>query len=353
MSTVTIAVDLAKNVFEIAGANASGTIIERRRMTRPQFERFWLSQPRCRVAMEACASAHFWARHLIGLGYDVVLLPPQYVRPYIRRDKTDRTDCEAILEALRCGGIHPVSVKTEAQQAILALHTVRSQWMNTRTARINAMRALLSEFGLICPLGSDRFLRELHPLLAEKRDRIPDGVRRLLIELLEEVRFLEQRIDDVVAELTRITRAEPLLQALLTIPGVGVLTATALFASVGNIHGFKSGRHLASWLGLTPRESSSGGRRRLGGISKRGDVYLRTLLIHGARSALLVAQQRQKAGRSLTHLQAWALERNRYKHTNQAAVALANKMARVIWAVWKYERGFDGNYAHTAQAHAA
>lgn len=353
MSTVTIAVDLAKNVFEIAGANASGRIVERRRMSRTTFERFWVDRARCRVAMEACASAHYWARQLIALGYDVVLLPPQYVRPYVRRDKTDRTDCEAILEALRCAGIHPVSVKSEAQQAILALHGVRSQWMNTRTARINAMRALLSEFGLVCPLGSDRFLRELHPLLEEKRDRIPAGVRRLLTELGEEVRFLEQRIDDVVAELTRITKAEPLLQTLLKIPGVGVLTATALYASVGNIHGFKSGRHLASWLGLTPRESSSGGRRKLGGISKRGDVYLRTLLIHGARSALLAANRRAAAGQPLTHLQAWAVERDRHQHTNQAAVALANKMARVIWAVWKHERDFDGDYAQTVQAHAA
>lgn len=353
MSTVTTAVDLAKNVFEIAGANAAGRIVERRRMSRAQFERFWENRQRGRVVMEACASAHYWARRLIGLGYDLVLLPPQYVRPYVRRDKTDRTDCEALLEALRCGGIHPVSVKSEAQQAILALHSVRSQWMGTRTARINAMRALLQEFGLICPLGAERFLRELPTLLEEKRDRLPSAVRQLVAELWEEVRLLEQRVEALHTELQGLTRQEPVLQALLQIPGVGVLTATALYASVGNIHSFKSGRHLASWLGLTPRESSSGGRRRLGGISKRGDVYLRTLLIHGARSALLAAQRRQQAAQTLTSLQAWAVQRAERKHANQAAVALANKLARVIWAVWRHERSFDGNYLTQLQARAA
>ncbi len=348
MATVTIAVDLAKNVFEIAAANASGRILERRRMSRPQFERFWSTQAPCRVVMEACASAHFWARWLRERGFEGVLLPPQYVRPYVRRDKTDRTDCEALLEADRCAGIHPVSIKSERQQAITALHRARSQWMGTRTARINAMRALLQEFGVISPRGAQRFLRELPSLLEEKSSAVPAPVRQVVHELWEEVRTVEERIQRVEEDLEGIAEQEPVIQALLQIPGVGVLTATALHAAVGNIHSFKSGRHLASWLGLTPREHSSGGRRRLGGISKRGDVYLRTLLIHGARSALLASQRREQAGRSLTWLQGWAVERARQKPVNQAAVALANKLARVIWAVWKYERVFDGNHAALA-----
>lgn len=300
MNRVTIAVDLAKTVFEVAVANGAGRITEHRRLSRPQFERFWSDRLPCCVVMEACASAHFWGRWLQGRGFEVVLLPPQYVRPYVRRNKTDRTetgsrrlpavsDCEALLEALRCAGIHPVSIKSEDQQAILALHRVRSQWMATRTARINAMRALLGEFGLTAAPGADRFLRELPLWLEEKKEALPERIRRIVFALWEEVRALEERIEGVEADLERVAQEEPTVQALRGIPGVGVLTATAFFAAVGNVHTFPSGRHLASWLGLTPRESSSSGTRRLGRISKQGDPYLRMLLIHGARSALVAA----------------------------------------------------------------
>jgi transposase len=290
--------------------------------------------------MEACASSHFWARKLTGLGFEVVLLPPHYVRPYVRRNKTDRTDCEALLEALRCGGIHPVSIKSEDQQAVAALHRVRSQWMATRTARINGARALLREFGIACPTGADRFLGELPRLLDEKKNQVPSGIRHTVLGLWEEVRALEERVSDVEGELKRLCAEQPTLQALLQISGIGVLTATALWASVGSVHTFKSGRHLASWLGLTPRESSSGSRRRLGGISKQGDPYLRMLLIHGARSALRAAQQRDRAGKPLTRLQQWAVTKAQTQHFNSAAVALANKLARIVWAVWHYERSF-------------
>ena len=303
--------------------------------------------------MEACASAHFWGRWLQGHGFTVVLLPPHYVRPYVRRNKTDRTDCEALLEALRCSGIHPVSIKSEDQQAILALHRVRSQWMATRTARINAMRGLLREFGVTCATGAERFLREMTALLEEKKEQLPERLRRMVFALWEEVQGLEVRIEAVETELESVARDEPTIQALQQIPGVGVLTATALYAAVGNIHTFKSGRHLASWLGLTPRESSSGGKRHLGRISKQGDPYLRMLLIQGARSALITAGQRERAGKPLTRLQQWAVEKARAQHFNAAAVALANKLARVIWAVWKHERTFNGNYVPAAVPQAA
>lgn len=344
MRSVTIAVDLAKQVFEVAVSTASGHISERKRLSRAQFERFWMQQQPCRVVMEACASAHFWGRRLRALGFEVVLLPPHYVRPYVRRNKTDRTDCEALLEALRCAGIHPVSLKSEDQQAITALHRMRSQWMATRTARINALRGLLGEFGLSRPAGADRFLRELPQLLDETQGVLPPRLRRLALTIYEEVRSLEARIEGVEAELDQVIRELPTLQALLQIPGIGVLTATALYASVGDVHDFPSGRHLASWLGLTPKESSSGSRRRLGRISKQGDAYLRMLLVHGARSALLVAERRRTAGLPLTRVQAWVLERAEGTHRNRAAVALANKMARIVWAVWRYERVFDGDY---------
>lgn len=350
MSSLTIAVDIAKNVFEIAVSASAGRIQERRRMTRQQFERFWREREPCRVVMEGCSSSHLWARRLIALGFEVKLIPPHYIKPYRRRNKTDRTDCEAILEAERCSGIHGISVKSEAQQALMALHRVRSQWMATRTARINGMRGMLREFGLPCALGAERFLGQVHEILERNRERLPDQLRRMVMLLWEEVRELERRIDSVEEELERIAKENPALRALLQIPGIGPLTATALYASVGNIHAFKSGRHLASWLGITPRESSSGERRRLGRITKQGDPYLRTLLIHGARSALLAAQRAERAGKPLTHLQAWALERAREGHHNRAAVALANKLARIVWAVWHHERQFDGNHAHQLAA---
>jgi transposase len=348
MSSVTIAVDVAKQVFELAISPSPGRISEGLRLTRSQFERFWIDRLPCRVVMEACATSHYWGRRLRSLGFDVILIPPHYVRPYVRRNKTDRTDCEALLEALRCAGIQPVALKSEDQQAITALHRMRSRWVATRTARINTLRGLLSEFGICRPAGSKRFVNELPQLLRDRKAEIPLRLRRLARVIYREIRDLEKRIQDVEPELEQVVRDEPTLEALRTIPGVGILTATALYAAVGNVHQFKSGRHLASWLGLTPRESSSGGRRRLGRISKQGDPYLRMLLIHGARSALLVAEQRQKAGMRLTRLQSWVLARTEHGHRNQAAVALANKMARIVWAVWKHERTFAGDYVAAA-----
>ena len=345
MSATTIAVDLAKNVFEIAISGKAGSVQQRKRLTRAQFEQFWALQPPCVVVMEACSSAQFWARFLIARGFDPVLLPPHYVRPYRRRNKTDRADCEAILEAYRCAGIHPVAIKSEDQQALMALHRIRSQWQQTRTARINVMRGLLREFGVIAPLGPRRFMDDLHQLLEERRERVPAQVHHTVWTLWEEVRDLEQRIRNMDTELEAIATREPVIEALLWVPGIGVLTATALFASIADIHAFRSGRQLACWLGLTPREFSSGSRRRLGRISKQGDMYLRMLLIHGARSALHAARRAEAAGKPLTHVHAWAVDRAREMHHNKAAVALANKLARIVWAVWHHERDFDGNHA--------
>lgn len=350
MFTVTIAVDLAKNVFEIAVAKRAGEITERKRLSRGQFEQFWRTRAPCRVVMEACATAHFWARFLNARGFQVVLLPPQYVSPYRRRNKTDRADCEAILEADRCAGIKPVSIKTEDQQALLALHRVRSQWMASRTARINTIRGLLAEFGVGAPAGPTRLLNELHQLLAHKRTELPARVRRIISTLWEEVRELEQRIETLETELEGVALEQPVVHTLRTIPGIGLLTATALFAAVGNIHAFRNGRQLACWLGLTPREHSTGGQRRLGRISKQGDPYLRMLLVHGARSALNAARRRDSAGQPLTQLQAWSLQQARAAHSNKATVAIANKLARIVWALWYHDRTFDGNHVQRVAA---
>jgi transposase len=212
------------------------------------------------------------------------------------------------------------------------------------------MRGLLVEFGVHGPAGSARFLNTLHQLLADRKDALPVRVRRTVTALWEEVRDLEQRIENIDTELESIALEQPAIQALLTIPGIGLLTATALFAAVADVHAFKSGRHLACWLGLTPRENSSGKRRRLGRISKLGDPYIRTLLVHGARAALNAARRRASANKPVTQLQAWSLERARSAHPNRATVAIANKLARIAWAVWFHDRTFDGNHVQRAAA---
>jgi len=352
MKNVVIAVDLAKDVFEIAVARKrTGRITERRRMTRSQFERFWSTREPCSVAMEACGSAHHWARHLIALGYEVDLLPPKYVKPYRQRNKTDRADCEAVLEAFRSPRIKPVAVKSQEQQAILALHRAREQWKDTRTMRINGIRGMLREFGIVAPKGANPFLARLPQLLESHRERLPEPIRRLVNAYWAEAEELAGWMDEIERELKGIAKAHPIMRTLLEIPGIGPITATALYASIGNIHLFENGRQVASWLGLTPKENSSGSRRRLGRMSKRGNAYLRTLLIHGARSALTAAKGRQKKGMPLTRLEEWALDKSTsLRHSNQAAVGLANKMARIVWAVWAHERRFNGNHVPLPKA---
>ncbi|HEV2121414.1 MAG TPA: IS110 family transposase, partial [Chloroflexota bacterium] len=328
MSRVTVAVDLAKSVFQLVVADEHGKITERRRLSRAQFERFWENRTSCRVLMEACGTAHHWGRWLLARGFEVVLLPAHSVTPYVQRNKTDERDAEGLLEAVRSPRVHPVAVKSQDQQQIQALHRIREQWKRTRTQRINGMRGLLREFGLVCSVGAERLMKALPMLLQDNDGELPRRVRTLLWQMHQEVRDLEERIAGIEQELEAIARESEIIRALREIPGVGLLSATALYAAVGDIQHFKSARHLASWLGLTPRERSSGTKRRLGRISKQGDVYLRMLLIHGARSALLVAQQRQRAEQPISYLQAWALKRAETVHVNKAAVALANKLSR-------------------------
>jgi transposase len=222
--------------------------------------------------------------------------------------------------------------------------------MKTRTARINGIRGLLREFGLTVPVGAERFQQQLPAILENPEAQLPAPLVALVHALWLEIQDLEARIHATEQALKQLAHDVPVLHALQHIPGIGLLTATALYASVGNIHTFKSGRHLASWLGLTPKEHSTGGRRRLGRISKQGDTYLRMLLTHGARSALLAAQRREKRGEALSQLQCWALERARRGHTNKAVIALANKLARIVWAIWYQERAFDGDYVPQQQA---
>ena len=345
MNTTTVAVDLAKSVFELAVSDGPGRVAERKRLSREAFGKFFVNREPCRVVMEACGTAHFWARTFRALGHEVKLLPPQHVRPYVRRNKTDRADAAALLEADRCGDILPVPVKSEDQQALQGLHRLRSGWMATRTARINAVRGLLREFGFDIPQGPAAVMERVPPWLADDTASIPPVLRKALSEVMAEIGELDTRIETLEKQLRQEAKQRPAVQRLMAVPGIGLLTATALVAAVDTMAAFRNGRHLAAWLGLTPKESSSGNRRKLGRISKRGDPYLRTLLIHGARSALNAAAVKLAAGKDLTRLQRWAVELAARVGHNKAATALANKLARISYAVVRQGRDFDGDFA--------
>jgi transposase len=341
MNATTVGVDLAKNVFEIALADERGHIVERQRLNRARFDRFFVNRPPCRVVMEACGSAHHHARRLGSQGHQVMLLPAQYARAYVRRNKTDAADAAALIEASRCPDIRPVPIKSVGQQALQQLHRLRAQWMATRTRRLNFLRGCLREFGISIPAGAPRAIQAVRDAVAAQNPAVPALLHSSLLELLAEIDSLEQRCKHIERELGRLTERDPVVGRLMQIPGVGPLTATALRASVVDIQRFPSGRHFASWLGLTSREHSSGERRRLGRISKQGDPYLRTLLVHGARAVLLASRSAQRRGRSLDRLRTWVLELQERRGHNKATVALANKLARIVWATWRHERDFS------------
>ena len=344
MKHMMIAVDLSKSVFEIAVSERPGRVSEQHRLSRDRFLDFFVQRQPATVLMEACGSAHHWGRQIMELGHRVLLLPPHRTRPYVVGNKTDSADTKGLLEAQRNEQIRPVPVKSINQQALTALHRLRSAWMAARTARINTVRGLLREFGLTIPLGAARVLPRLNELLEDANSGLPDSIRPLLDEAGTEIRELRQRVLLVEKQLRALARQLPVVHKLRTIPGVGLLTATALVGFVGDVGRFPSGRHFASYLGLTPRERSSGLRRRLGSISKRGDVYLRSLLTHGARSVLW----RSKSITEPDRLRAWALRIEQLRGHNKAAIALANKLARITWAVWRRDVEFVERGATTA-----
>lgn len=333
----TIAVDLAKSVFELAVSPRPGRVAERHRLGRGELLRFFAQRPAATVLLEACGSAHFWAREIERLGHRVVLLPPQHVRRYRPRNKTDRADAKALLEAFRNEEIRSVPVKSPAQQQLAALHRLRSTWLSTRTARINTLRGLLREQGIVIPVGARHVVPRALELAGGADSSLSDGLRFALFELAQEIRDAERRLGDLEKRLTALAKDNALAARLRTIPGVGLITATALAGFVGDLRRFPSGRHFAGYLGLTPRERSSGTIRRLGAISKRGDVYLRMPLIHGARAVLAAAPQMKHPDR----LRVWALGLAARVGHNKATVALANKLARYTWAVATRGEAFE------------
>lgn len=344
MNATSVAVDLAKDVFELALGDDQHRLIGRKRLSRSAFARYFENRTPMRVVMEACGSAHGWARRLQRWGHEVRLLPAHDVRPYVRRNKTDRTDAAGLLEADRCATLHPVPVKTPAQQGIQGLHRIREQLKASRTASINLVRGLLREFGIVMPCGASKMRPATLAALEDGDNELPMPLRHSLAEQLDHVRAIEVRIAALDRRLAEFAQHDPQSQRHLQATGVGILTATAISASVGPLGRFRTGRHFASWIGITPREHSSGSHRRLGRISKRGDVYLRMLLIHGARAGLRSAKLKQGREAPLTLVERWALQvQERHGH-NKAAVALANKMARRLWAAEHHQRDYDPNH---------
>ncbi len=344
MDATTVGVDLAKNVFEVAVADERYRVQRRMRLTRGRFQQ-WLGQhPASVFVLEACGSAHYWGRRLRELGHEVRLLPAQHVRAYVKRNKTDRADAGALIEASRCAEIAPVPIKSVEQQCLQQLHRLREQYKSTRTARVNLMRGCLREYGIVIPQGISRGIAAMREALQIADNGLPDALRPWVSEVLEEIEQLKRQMLRIERQLKEHAHEDELVQRWLRVPGVGLLGATALRAQVGDFQRFRSGRHFASYLGITPREHSSGERRRLGGISKRGDVYLRTLLVHGARSALTAAKRAEQAARPLDALRRWALTTEQRIGMNKTTVALANKLARILWGMAKYERPFDGNW---------
>lgn len=346
----TIGIDLAKNVFQIHAADRFGNKIWSKKVTRHRLNEFMVNMPACLLGMEACGSAHHWAREFKAMGYEVKLMSPQYVKPYVKSNKNDAKDAEAICEAVTRPNMRFVPIKTVEQQNLCALHSARSQVVTRRVQVSNHLRGTLAEFGIICRTGYAA-LRQCLTLVESgtyvQFQQIPLWFR----DMKEELLGLDKRIAMYDAEIKRLSKGSEVSQRLMGIPGVGQITATAIEAKISDVSVFKTGRDLSAFLGLVPKQHSSGGKEKLSGISKRGDKYLRTLLIHGARAEVQAVIKYNKGEGSLYHC--WIHTTVNRVGKNKAAVALANKHARIIWAMLKHERSFDANFAEVFMNKAA
>jgi transposase len=338
MKITTIGIDLAKNVFQVHGVDASGKVILKKQLKRDQMGTYFANRPPCLIGMEACGSAHFWARKLQAQGHTVKLMAPQFVKPYVKTNKHDAADAEAICEAVTRPTMRFVPIKNVDQQAVLALHRARQGMVQARTAQANQIRGLLSEFGLILPQGIAHLYQRVPVLLDEAKEELPGAFRELMQRLLAHLKELDRQVGEMEVQVQAWHRANALSRKLEKIPGIGPITASALVASVGDAKNFANGRQLAAWLGLVPRQHSSGGKTNLLGISKRGDTYLRTLLIHGARAVIRHAERKLDG-------QGWLHKLLARRNKNVAAVALANKNARIVWALLACDREFRSDYA--------
>jgi len=323
----TIGLDIAKSVFQVHGIDASGGVIVRRQLRRRQVLPFFRKQSPCLVGIEACATAHHWAREIAALGHTVRLMPARYVKPYVKRNKNDAADAEAICEAVTRPTMRFVAVKTPEQQSVLMLHRTRQLFVRQRTMLINAIRAHMAEFGIVAGIGRNG-VEKLLGLIAEGGDeRIPSAAHECLMALAAQLELVKRQILDADRRVRVWHRSSELSRRLEAIPGVGPLIATALVSSIPDPHAFRSGRDLSAWIGLVPKQNSTGGKERLGSISKAGNRYLRSLLVVGALSVIRRAKQLGYTRHP------WLVGLMERRSVKVAAIALANKIARIAWAM--------------------
>jgi transposase len=342
MKITAVGFDLAKNVFQVHGVEERGHAVVKRKLKRAHVAAFFADLPPCLVGMEACSSAHYWARKLQGFGHTVRLISPQFVRPYVKANKTDAADAAAICEAVGRPDMRFVPIKCIESQALLALHRARQGFIRARVAQTNQIRGFLAEFGIIFPQGAWNIEPRMAGILEDAENGLPGIFRELLLQLSQHVRYLREQEEVLEARIKLWHKSSEASSRIAQIPGIGPLTASALVASIGDVRSFRNGRQLAAWLGLVPRQHSSGGKAHLLGISKRGDTYLRTLLTHGARSVIRCAKQ--KPG----YAQSWLGRLLARRHTNIAVCALANHNARVVWALLRHDRQYAAGYAAQA-----
>ncbi len=342
MEVITIGIDLAKSVFQVHGVDAAGETVIGKQLRRRQVLPFFKKLTPCLVGIEACATAHHWAREIGALGHEVRLMPPRYVKPYVKRNKNDAADAQAICEAVTRPTMRFVAAKTAEQQSVLMLHRTRALLVRQRTMLVNAIRAHMAEFGIVARVGLPQVKALLSVIADEADDRIPPLARSCLQGLAVQLMSLEHEIAAAGQRIHAWHRSNEVSRRLESIPGIGPITASALAATITDPSLFRSGRELAAWIGLVPRQRSTGGKERLGRISKQGDPYLRWLLVVGAMSVIRHAKRRGTAN-------PWLAELIAGKPTKVAAVALANKLARIAWALLRD----GGNYQTPAAAAAA
>lgn len=345
MKITTIGIDLAKEVFQIHGVDEHGKTVLRKQLRRSMMAEFFANLEPCLIGLEACGSCHHWARKLGSFGHTVKLMSPQFVKPYVKTNKHDMADAEAICEAVTRPSMRFVPIKNVEQQAMLSVHRARQGLVKARTAQANQIRGLLSEFGIVIPQGIQSISKRIPDILEDAENDLPGTMRRLLERLNDHLKELDRQVNELELQIKLWHKENEASQRLEAIPGVGPITASAIVTTVGNATEFKNSRQLAAWLGLVPKQHSSGGKQTLLGISKRGDTYLRTLLIHGARAVIRFAEKKAGPGSWLYKL---IVRRNK----NVAAVALANKNARIIWALLTKKATFHPDHATAATAAA-
>jgi len=342
MQVTTLGIDLAKNVFQVHGIDDHGKVILKKQLKRAQMAPYFINLPPCLIGIEACGSAHHWARKLQAMGHTVRLMAPQFVKPYVKTNKNDLADAEAICEAVGRPNMRFVPIKNVEQQAVLALHRVRQGFVKARTAQGNQIRGLLAEFGIIIPQGINNIGSRVPELIEDASNELPGSFRVLVQRLLDHLKELDRQVDELEAQIQAWHRNSDLSTKIAQVPGIGPISASALIASIGDAKNFDNGRQLAAWLGLVPKQHSTGGKSNLLSISKRGDTYLRTLLIHGARSVIYHAAKKPE---SCSWVSAVVNRRNK----NVAAVALANKNARIVWALLAHDRRYETGYTRAVE----